>query len=117
VGVSVNTVLGASRLTTAPYSAGNSSTAITIDWRNGDAQSVTMTGNCTFTFSNPVAGETYLLKLTQDGTGSRTATWPAAVKWPAATAPTLTTTAAGIDIVSFYYDGTNYYGASSLAFG
>ena len=45
--------------------------------------------------------------LIQDGTGSRLATWPGTVKWPAGTAPTLTTTAAGSDICSFYWDGTN----------
>jgi hypothetical protein len=82
----------------AEYNAGNSSTALTVNFNNGGNQKVTLTGNCTFTFSNPVAGETYL-------------------KWPAATAPTLTTTASAIDIVSFYYDGTNYFGSSALAFG
>jgi hypothetical protein len=101
----------------AEYNAGNSSTALTVNFNNGGNQKVTLTGNCTFTFSNPVAGETYLIKLVQDGAGSHTATWPAAVKWPAATAPTLTTTASAIDIVSFYYDGTNYFGSSALAFG
>ena len=32
-----------------------------------------------------------ILILVQDGTGSRTATWPATVKWPSGTAPTLST--------------------------
>ena len=54
--------------------------------------------------------------MVQDGTGSRTATWPASVKWPSGTAPTLTTTASSVDIVSFYYDGTNYYGQAGLNF-
>ena len=94
--------------------AGSSSTAKTISWADANVQSVTMTGNCTFTFTNPVAGAGYVLILTQDGTGSRTATWPASVKWPASTAPTLTTTINKADIISFLYDGTNYLGNSTL---
>lgn len=92
------------------YNAGNSSTAITVNWANGVAQKVTMTGSATFTFSNPVAGTAYILKLVQDGTGSRTATWPAAVVWPNATAPTLSG-ANKVDLINFYYDGTNYFGS------
>src|SRR5207253_4700805 len=88
------------------FSAGNSGTALTIDWNNGNNQLVTLTGNCTFTFNNPKAGAVYTLELTQDGVGTRTATWPAAVTWPGGTAPTLTTTINKSDIVTFKYNGT-----------
>ena len=93
--------------------AGNSSTALTIDWSTGHTQKVTLTGNCTFTFSNGIAGEVYILHLFQDGTGSRTVTWPAAVKWAAGTAPTLTTTASRVDIITFSFDGTDWFGVVS----
>ena len=96
-----------------PFSGGNSGTAYTANWNNGQRHSVTMTGNCTFTFSNPVNGGVYFLILTQDATGSRTATWPAAVSWPGGTAPTLSG-ANKVDIISFYYNGTTYFGQSSL---
>lgn len=90
----------------------------TIDWRLGNKFKFTFgAANETFTFTAPSNPCNILLVLIQDGVGSRTATWPATVKWPAATAPTLTTTAAAIDIIAFYFDGTNYYGESSLAFG
>jgi len=96
---------------------GNSSTADTIDWTAGNKQKSTLTGNVTFTFSPEPSGPCNLiLKLIQDATGSRTVTWPADVKWPGGTAPTLTTTASAIDIVSFYYDGTDFYGQAALAF-
>jgi hypothetical protein len=97
------------------YSAGNSSTSITINWNNGPAQHVSMTGSCTFAFSNPRSGMSYALVLTQDSTGSRTYTWPAAVKWGNAGAPTASG-ASKIDVVTFYYDGTNYYGSASTGF-
>lgn len=99
----------------AEFDAGNSGTALTINFSNSTAQKVTLTGNCTFTFSNPANGQTYLLKLVQDATGSRTATWPAAVKW-SGSAPILSTAAAKIDLISFYYDGTNYFGTYSLGY-
>jgi len=98
------------------YDNGNSSTAKTISFDNGQNQKVTLTGNCTFTFTAPTSIGTFKLKLIQDGTGSRTVTWPATVKWPGGTAPTLTTDASAIDIISFYYDGTNYYAVEALDF-
>lgn len=99
----------------AEYDAGNSSTTLTIDWNNAEAQKITMTGNCTLTLSNPIVWKFYLLKLVQDGTGSRTMTWPATVKkigW----ALTLSTAASSIDIVTLYWDGTNYFANIGLAY-
>jgi hypothetical protein len=90
----------------------NTSTAYTIDLANGSVQILTLTGNCTFTFPTATAGRSFLLMLRQDGTGSRTVTYPAAVKWPASTSPTITTTASRQDIFSFVADGTNWYGAT-----
>jgi len=90
----------------------NTSTAYTIDLANGSVQILTLTGNCTFTFPTATAGRSFLLMLRQDGTGSRTVTYPAAVKWPASTAPTITATASRQDIFSFVSDGTNWFGAT-----
>lgn len=92
---------------------GNSSTADTIDFSAGNVHKSTLTGNCTYTFTAPAAGSVVILKVVQDATGSRTATWPAAVHWSGGTAPTLTTTANKVDIFTFYYDGTTYFGVTS----
>ena len=89
----------------------------TIDWGLGNKFVFTFGAfNETFTFTNPTKPGNFLIKMIQDGTGSRTATWPASVKWPSGTAPTLSTAANSVDIVSFYFDGTNYYGVGSLDF-
>lgn len=89
----------------------------TINWTLGNKFFFTFgSQNETFTFTQPTNPCNLLLVLTQDGTGSRLATWPNTVKWPAGTAPTLTTAASAVDIVTFYWDGTNYFGNSSLAF-
>lgn len=89
------------------HAAGNSTGAVTVDFVNGDKQTFTLTGDVTFTFSNPVSGTEYTFELTQDGTGSRLVTWPAAVKF-AGGSLTLTTTATKTDVVKMLYDGTNY---------
>lgn len=88
----------------------NTGTSYTISLANGTVQILTLTGNCTYTFPTATAGQSFLLVQKQDGTGSRTATWPAAVKWPASTAPTLTSTASKADVFAFTADGTNWYG-------
>lgn len=93
--------------------AGNSGTALTINYTNGTVQTVTMTGNCTFALTGATSGIACSLELvlTQDGTGSRTATWPAAVKWSGG-APVLSTTAAAVDriLLTTYNGGTTWYG-------
>jgi len=97
------------------YSNGNSGTSITLNWNNGNLQKITMTGNCTFTFTAPAAPSRLALELVQNGTGGYTATWPAAVKWSGGAAPTLTSTATtGTDLVSCLYDGTNYLCSANL---
>ena len=92
---------------------GNSGTAKTLDFSVARIHTVTMTGNCTFTLSNPQSGMEYVLVLTQDATGSRTYTWPAGVKWPGGTAP-VGSGANKVDVIRLVYDGTNYFGSSSL---
>ena len=72
--------------------------------------SVTLGGNRAFGApTNQVDGACYVLKVVQDGTGSRIPTWNAVFKWSSATAPTLTTTASAIDVLVFLSNGTNMY--------
>jgi hypothetical protein len=92
----------------------NTGTAYTIDLANGTVQYLTLTGNCTYTFPTPVAGQSFILVQRQDGTGSRTVTWPATVDWPGATAPTLTSTANRADKFIFTaIDGSNWLGSNA----
>jgi len=90
----------------------------TIDWKLGNIFDFQFGAfNEVFTFTAPTKAGTFILKLVQDSVGSRTATFPAAVKWTGGTAPTLTTTATtGTDIITFYYDGTSYFAVQSLNF-
>ena len=91
----------------------NTSTSYTISLANGTLQILTLTGNCTFTFPTATAGQSFTLFLKQDATGSRTATWPASVKWPSSTAPTITATASKGDKYVFTADGTYWWGSNA----
>lgn len=91
----------------------NTGTAYTINTATGTLQILTLTGNCTFTFPALVAGESFTLLLRQDATGSRTVTWPASVRWPGNTAPTITATASRTDKYIFTCDGTRWYGSNA----
>ena len=92
----------------------SSSNAATINLRDGDNFTHTLTENVTYTFSNPAASgkvSAFTLKVIQDSS-ARTITWPGSVDWAAATAPTLTATSGGVAVFVFvtYDGGTNYYG-------
>jgi hypothetical protein len=93
---------------------GNSGTSQTLSLTNGTVQTVTMTGNCTFTMPTATAGKSFIL-IVSTGAGSYTGTFTS-VKWPSNTAPTLTTTASRWDILTFVADGTNWYGTYAQAF-
>jgi hypothetical protein len=93
--------------------------AATITWDLNSAQvaSITLGGNRTLAApTNMVSGGTYLLRIIQDGTGSRTVTFNSVFKWPGGTAPTLTTTAAAVDIITFACDGVSMFGVAQLDF-
>jgi len=106
-------VVGAIRgkqFTDTTNAIGSSGSSQTINWTSGAIVTTTLTANCSITFSGAIAGQTLTMFLTQDGTGSRTVTWSSSPKWPGGTAPTLTTTASKTDIITMYYDGTNFWG-------
>lgn len=94
---------------------GNTGTACTIDLEAGNAVTATLTGNCTFTFSNPPATGrmgSFVLLLVNDGTAGRTTAWPAAVKWPSGSQPSRDTTANARNVYTFFTcdGGANWFG-------
>lgn len=90
----------------------NSTTAYTFSLASSTVFLITLTGNVTYTFPTAAAGKSFTLYQLQDATGSRTVTWPGTVKWPAATAPTITSTASKADKFTFTcFDGTNWVGS------
>jgi hypothetical protein len=88
---------------------------LTLNMALGNVFEVSLNANITtLTISNPSpTGNacSFTLIFTADGT-ARTVSWPAAVKWPGGTAPTLTSTSTKKDFFTFYTSdaGTNWYG-------
>lgn len=96
------------------YDNGNSGASKTIDFANGANQKITLDNNTTLTITTPAAAGHYQLRLIQDGTGGRTVTWAGTAysgsRWGgSASAVTLNTSAAGVTLVNFFFDGTNLY--------
>jgi hypothetical protein len=52
--------------------------------------------------------------MVQDGTGTRTATWPGTVTWIAGQ-PTWNTAAGKVNFANFFWDGTTYWGSGIAA--
>lgn len=98
------------------FDAGNSGAAISLNLANGNVQKLTLTANCTITLTAPASGayRSLLIYVFQDGTGSRTITWPGSVKWGTAGAPTLSTAATKMDkiLLDTVDGGTNWYGSA-----
>ena len=82
---------------------------VTFNLSSGPKQLVVLGGNRTLALSNVLSGHTFVLKLTQDGTGSRTVTWFSTISWAGGVAPTLTTTLNKSDVFGFIQTGTNTY--------
>jgi len=100
------------------YDNGSQSSNYTLDWNNGNKQKITLTGSFTLTFTDPAGPCNLILKVIQDATGSRIITWDAGNnnKWAGGVAPVISTGGNDVDIIAFYFDGTNYYGLASLDF-
>jgi len=84
----------------------------TVDWGLGNIMYFTFGAqNDAFTFTPPANKGKVTLIIKQDGVGSRTIDWSGVtVLWPGNVEPTLTTTAAAVDIVTFIYDGSSWLG-------
>ena len=81
---------------------------ITIDMATACHHSVTLGGNRTFAApSNQVVGQSGSIFITQDGTGSRTASFNSAFKFVGGTAPTLTTGAGLTDRIDYIIFSSN----------
>ena len=101
------------------FSAVTSSTGSAIlDCTLGNVFEHVLIENTTFVFAIPAGVTTFgfSLGIQQDvGASGYLVTWPSTIKWPNATAPTLTGTASAIDQFVFYtHDGgTTWYGFTS----
>lgn len=80
---------------------------ITPDFAVANNFSLTLGGNRTLANpSNLTAGQSGVIVITQDGTGSRTLAYGSYFKFANGTAPTLTTTASAVDVLAYYVESS-----------
>jgi len=105
---------------TETINALTSSSTITVDCDLARVHTVTLGTNTEFNITSLPTGGTVTLIITQDGTGSRTATFgtdgSSAVKFPSSSS-VLSTGANDIDVVSIFNDGTNFLGNIARNYG
>lgn len=96
------------------YDNGNAGAAITIDWRNGNKQRVTLTAaNCVVTFVDPPGVCNIVLRLLKDGVGVRGVTWPGDVDTGGG-AGIIPSALGNYDYIGLYFYGTGYTAAGLL---
>jgi len=88
--------------------------AVTIDWKESNKQLLTVDDDVTISFTAPSNPCSLTLRIVQSGAGNTT-TLPT-TKTPEGEGITLSNGNGDIDIVSIYYDGTDYYAIGSLKF-
>jgi hypothetical protein len=99
------------------FSNGNSGSAATIQWSIAQHQSLTLTANCTLSFGSDPAGVCIAtLRIVQDGTGGRTVSWPAGIKWQGSAPPILSTSPGAEDHIDLYWNGSSYFASASFNF-
>ena len=98
------------------YAVGNSGTSVTINFANGNKQSVVRTGSATYTLQFPGVGNYVLKMIHENSSTAYTVTFSPVPKYPGGTAPTWTNTAYAVDIISFLYDVGTVYAVQNAAF-
>jgi hypothetical protein len=99
-----------SQATKPGLKADTDGTTVTFNLNEPNMHTVTLGGNRTFAISNETAGQRFIIRILQDGTGSRlVSTWFSTIKWAGGSAPTLTTTANKADVFGFIVTGTDTY--------
>jgi hypothetical protein len=94
-------------------------TSGTVPWNLSENQvaTLTVTTNSTMnTPTNPQAGCTYVMIVTQGTGGNNTLSFSTAYKFPGGTVPVLSTGSAQVDVLSFVSNGTVLFGVASQNF-
>ena len=89
--------------------------SVAIDLSLANNFTLTLAGNRTLAApTNVTAGQSGVIVVTQDGTGSRTLAYNSIYKFAGGTAPTLTTTASAVDVLAYYVESSTRITVTSL---
>ena len=89
---------------------------VALDLASANNFAITLTGAILLDNpTNQVAGQSGVIRLVQDATGSRTASFGSNWKFQSGAAPTLTTTANAVDLLVYYVEASGRVSATLLA--
>jgi putative exporter of polyketide antibiotics len=91
------------------YTSNSDGATVTFNMASSNTHTVTLGGNRILAVSNTSVGQRFIVRLVQDGTGSRTVTWFSTISWPGGSAPTLSTGASAIDTFGFICTAADTY--------
>ena len=97
------------KVTKQNYVTSSDGATVTFDLDTSNLFTVTLGGNRTLALSNADVGQAFMVRLTQDGTGSRTVTWFSTINWVNGVEPTLTTTGDKTDVFGFLVTSAGNY--------
>jgi len=88
----------------------NDGATITFDLNTSNIFSVILgASGRTLALSNAKAGQCFILRLVQGGSGSNTVNWFSNIKWVGNTEPTLTQTSGKVDVFGFICTSSGFY--------
>ena len=103
---------GGTKITGSQTSNISAMGANSVDCSAGNYFTKTITGATTFTFDNVPTGVAYTFTMEVTLNGSNAITWPASVKWPADTAPSITDGKTQLFVFITDDGGTRWRGSS-----
>jgi hypothetical protein len=88
---------------------------INLNFRTSNNHEITLQGNSTLGAPvSPSGGQSGAVVIRQDGTGSRTLSYSGGWAFAGGTAPTLTTTASGVDLLIYYVNNPSQITANTV---
>lgn len=88
-------------------------TAIDLSTDDASVLRVAMGASTTITFSNPTQGQTWVM-ITTNTAGAYTLAFGNTIKYAGGILPSRTTGINAVDVWTFYYDNSTYYGSLSI---
>jgi len=89
---------------------GNTGAGITLNFTTGVNHKITVNAATVLTFTAPANSRHVQVRFDYSGAGGFAITWPGSVTWTGGVEPSWNTTVGPMNIASFYYDGTTYWG-------
>ncbi len=95
----------------APVTQTTGSDTLTIDWSAGQKQHVNIDQTVTTVdFTDPPGVGNFILVVQQDGGSFAMSGWDADIIWLGGTPPSFEDASSSLRLLSFYFDGTRYFG-------